>query len=109
MKRQGALAMDRVLHMIVRMVMRRLMRQGVNKASPWVPHRHEVRIQCDRHLHLQLPCQSRLQDKSNNKQENGREYLGARCQKYVPAHILKIILCFCVLFAAGKYIIEFII
>jgi len=35
-------------------------------------------------------------------------YLGARCQKYVPAHIIKLILCFSVLFVAGKYIIDFI-
>ena len=31
-------------------------------------------------------------------------YLGARCQKYVPVQIIKLILCFCVLFVAGKYI-----
>ena len=35
-------------------------------------------------------------------------YLGARCQKYVPAHIIKLILCFSVLFVAGKYILDFI-
>ncbi len=35
-------------------------------------------------------------------------YLGARWQKYVPAHIIKLILCFCVLFVAGKYIIDFV-
>jgi uncharacterized membrane protein YfcA len=34
-------------------------------------------------------------------------YLGARCQKYVPAHIIKMILCVCVLFVAGKYIVSF--
>lgn len=34
-------------------------------------------------------------------------YLGARCQKYMPAHIIKFILCACVLFVAGKYIVEF--
>ncbi|MCD4742435.1 MAG: sulfite exporter TauE/SafE family protein [Desulfobacteraceae bacterium] len=34
-------------------------------------------------------------------------YLGARCQKYVPAHIIKAILCCCVLFVAGKYIFDF--
>ncbi len=34
-------------------------------------------------------------------------YAGARCQKYVPAHIIKMILCACVLFVAGKYIIGF--
>jgi hypothetical protein len=39
MKRQGALAMDRVLHMIVRMVMRRLMRQGVNKGIDMMAQR----------------------------------------------------------------------
>lgn len=36
-------------------------------------------------------------------------YLGARCQKYVPVHIIKLILCFCVLFVACRYIYEFII
>lgn len=36
-------------------------------------------------------------------------YLGARCQKYVPAHIIKLILCACVLFVAGKYIVNFFI
>jgi uncharacterized membrane protein YfcA len=35
-------------------------------------------------------------------------YLGAKCQKYVPAHIIKLILCFCVLFIAIKYIFDFI-
>jgi uncharacterized membrane protein YfcA len=34
-------------------------------------------------------------------------YLGARCQKNVPAHVIKIILCVCVLFVAAKYIIGF--
>jgi len=34
-------------------------------------------------------------------------YAGARCQKYVPAHIIKVILCACVLLVAGKYIIGF--
>lgn len=34
-------------------------------------------------------------------------YLGARCQKFVPAHIIKMILCICVLFVSGKYIINF--
>ena len=34
-------------------------------------------------------------------------YLGARCQKYVPAHIIKLLLCACVLFVAGKYIVNF--
>jgi uncharacterized protein len=36
-------------------------------------------------------------------------YLGARCQKFVPAHIIKIILCGCVLFISGKYIFDFFI
>ncbi|QTA79677.1 Putative ABC sulfite/organosulfonate transporter, permease protein [Desulfonema limicola] len=36
-------------------------------------------------------------------------YLGARCQKYVPAYAIKLILCACILFVAGKYIIDFII
>ena len=35
-------------------------------------------------------------------------YCGARCQKYVPAYLIKLILCFCVLFVAVKYIIDFI-
>ncbi|MBF0468523.1 MAG: sulfite exporter TauE/SafE family protein [Desulfamplus sp.] len=35
-------------------------------------------------------------------------YLGARCQKYVPAHKIKFILCFCVVFVALKYILDFI-
>ena len=35
-------------------------------------------------------------------------YLGARYQKFVPAHIIKLILCFSVLFVAGKYIFDFI-
>ena len=35
-------------------------------------------------------------------------YLGARCQKYVPSHIIKLILCFCVLFVALKYVYDFI-
>jgi len=34
-------------------------------------------------------------------------YLGARCQKYVPARFIKLILCGCILFVAGKYIIGF--
>lgn len=34
-------------------------------------------------------------------------YIGARCQKYVPAHIIKLILSFCVIFVAGKYILDF--
>jgi len=36
-------------------------------------------------------------------------YLGARCQKYFPVHSIKLILCFCVLFVACKYIYDFII
>jgi len=36
-------------------------------------------------------------------------YLGARTQKYVPARIIKGILCTCVLFVAGKYILGFFI
>jgi len=35
-------------------------------------------------------------------------YLGARCQKYVPSMAIKLILCFCVMFVALKYIIGFI-
>jgi uncharacterized membrane protein YfcA len=35
-------------------------------------------------------------------------YLGARCQKYVPVHIIKLILCFSVLFVACKYIYDFV-
>lgn len=35
-------------------------------------------------------------------------YLGARCQKYLPAHKIKLILCFCVMFVAVKYILDFI-
>ncbi len=34
-------------------------------------------------------------------------YLGARCQKFIPARVIKVILCVCVLFVAGKYIIGF--
>ncbi len=34
-------------------------------------------------------------------------YLGAKCQKYVPARAIKLILCFSVLFVAGKYILDF--
>jgi len=33
-------------------------------------------------------------------------YLGARCQKYVPSKIIKIILCLCLLFIAFKYIVK---
>ncbi len=36
-------------------------------------------------------------------------YLGARCQKYVPARAIKLILSGCVLFVAGKYILGFFI
>lgn len=35
-------------------------------------------------------------------------YLGAKCQKYVSAFIIKLILCVCILFVAAKYIIDFI-
>jgi uncharacterized membrane protein YfcA len=35
-------------------------------------------------------------------------YLGARCQKHVPVHLIKLILCLCVFFIAGKYIYDFI-
>lgn len=34
-------------------------------------------------------------------------YLGARCQKYVPANMIKLILCACVLFVAVKYVWDF--
>jgi len=36
-------------------------------------------------------------------------YLGARCQKFFPARFIKAMLCTCVLFVAGKYIIGFFI
>jgi len=36
-------------------------------------------------------------------------YLGAKCQRFVPAHLIKLILCCCVLFVAGKYIYAFVI
>jgi uncharacterized protein len=36
-------------------------------------------------------------------------YLGARTQKYVPAKYIKGMLCVCVLFVAGKYLIGFFI
>lgn len=36
-------------------------------------------------------------------------YMGARCQKYVPAYLIKIILCGCVFFVAGKYIVDFLL
>jgi uncharacterized membrane protein YfcA len=35
-------------------------------------------------------------------------YLGARNQKYVPARLIKGMLCVCVLYVAGKYILGFI-
>lgn len=35
-------------------------------------------------------------------------YFGARCQKYVPVHFIKAILCFCVLFVSSKYMYDFI-
>ena len=35
-------------------------------------------------------------------------YLGARCQKHVPVNVIKLILCFCVLFVSSKYIYDFI-
>lgn len=34
-------------------------------------------------------------------------YLGARCQKHVPAHLIKWMLCLILLFTAGKYIADF--
>lgn len=34
-------------------------------------------------------------------------YLGARTQKYVPAYLIKLILCACILFVSGKYIIGY--
>jgi hypothetical protein len=36
-------------------------------------------------------------------------YLGARTQKYVPARLIKGMLCVCVLTVAGKYILGFIL
>ena len=36
-------------------------------------------------------------------------YFGARTQKYVPARLIKGMLCICVLFVAGKYILAFIL
>jgi uncharacterized membrane protein YfcA len=35
-------------------------------------------------------------------------YLGARCQKHIPVNVIKLILCFCVLFVSCKYIYDFI-
>ncbi|MFH2203460.1 MAG: sulfite exporter TauE/SafE family protein [Elusimicrobiota bacterium] len=34
-------------------------------------------------------------------------YLGARCQRFVPARLIKGVLCFCILFVALKYVIGF--
>ncbi|SHK85862.1 hypothetical protein SAMN02745216_04198 [Desulfatibacillum alkenivorans DSM 16219] len=34
-------------------------------------------------------------------------YMGARCQKYFAPRTIKMVLCFCVLFVAGKYILNF--
>jgi len=34
-------------------------------------------------------------------------YLGARCQKYVPGRVIKLILCSCILFVAVKYVSGF--
>ena len=34
-------------------------------------------------------------------------YLGARCQKYVPARAIKVLLCLILLFTAGKYGLDF--
>lgn len=34
-------------------------------------------------------------------------YLGARCQKYVPSRVIKLILCACILFVALKYEVGF--
>jgi uncharacterized membrane protein YfcA len=36
-------------------------------------------------------------------------YFGAKCQKYVPAHLIKLILCLSILFVAGKYILGFLL
>lgn len=33
-------------------------------------------------------------------------YLGARCQKHLPARVIKSILCLCVLVVAGKYVLQ---
>jgi len=35
-------------------------------------------------------------------------YAGARTQKHVPARVIKAILCICILFVAGKYILGFV-
>ncbi len=34
-------------------------------------------------------------------------YLGARCQKYVPARVIKVILSVCILFVATRYVVGF--
>jgi len=34
-------------------------------------------------------------------------YLGARCQRYVPARAIKLLLCGCILFVALKYVVSF--
>jgi len=39
----------------------------------------------------------------------GGMYLGAKCQKYVPAHLIKLILCASILFVAVKYIVGFLL
>ena len=36
-------------------------------------------------------------------------YLGARCQRYVPARPIKLLLCGCILFVAGKYVLDFLV
>lgn len=35
-------------------------------------------------------------------------YFGARCQKHLPARAIKVILCVCVLFVAGGYVLQFV-
>jgi len=39
----------------------------------------------------------------------GGMYLGARCQKYVPVRVIKVILSGCILFVASKYVVEFLL
>jgi len=34
-------------------------------------------------------------------------YLGARCQKFVPGRIIKLVLCACILFVAIRYVLGF--
>jgi uncharacterized membrane protein YfcA len=34
-------------------------------------------------------------------------YLGARCQKHVPARAIKVLLCACLFFVSGKYILAY--